>query len=347
MSTFPRRPLPFAVNAPRRSVGNFSEYRGFLGWLKSDQLRTGSLQTRANQFGISIESSSVSDKIGSKSQASTYSVVDLDFDSDSGGKKVVISSQQSRKTPRTISLAGTDIQPATLVYFGSVFTHIVLERHFSSSGLEDGRISSSRPSCVVPIGMSGYNHDDLCSFGNPQGKHQFWWPCAGSFVVDIIECCKNHDRQLYCSSNVAERVVIDIEFTACVIGKLINTASYHMSGWCEWIALPLLTASAMAIIGPVLLAILEIAGEIYQFEYTNFALLNKDSCLCGGSNPTLKCGLDPTVSSSYLCGFDEHCCRHESGTIIYRDGKPCTQPNDKLPPCPLGYAVFGRTRNSR
>ncbi len=200
--------------------------------------------------------------------------------------------------------------------------------------------------CNVPNGTIGFAHDNICSFGSSNGVWKFWWPCAGDFEVNLDNCCKLHDQKLFCAENEADRILVDWAFCHCIMTELIRRGEEEMSWWCEWLFLPLLVVFAGLGLGTIADVAFLIWGFTYSGDYVNFSERNLSSCLCGGDKPTLMCNTDPTNPNNYLCGYD-NCCRHASGQIIHRNGKPCLKADSLLPPCPDGYAATDQIRKSR
>ncbi len=145
-------------------------------------------------------------------------------------------------------------------------------------------------------------HDMGCSGGlaTPDGKLNFWFPCAGSFSVDVYDCCYKHDVDIYCSTSYGDALSKDYDVVNCIHAKIIEAGFEAMSWTCIWVFGPLLLAffTVTSIIGYIGALIWD-----YKSELVNYNGSHKDSCLCGGTKPTECCDSDKVRS---IC-LDKDC----------------------------------------
>lgn len=187
-------------------------------------------------------------------------------------------------------------------------------------------------SCGGPAGTIGYAADDVCSLGPKSGIWTFWWPCAGEFKIDLTDCCRMHDRSLFCVTNELERIEVDLAFNACVAGELMRRGRQEMSGWCAWVFYPLLVVFAGVGIKTLADIFFILYGFTYKGDYLNFDDKNKDSCLCGGTKPTFKCYTDPRDPDNYLCfGKTTPCCTRANGNVRKSNEGLACDPRQKQP----------------
>jgi len=147
-------------------------------------------------------------------------------------------------------------------------------------------------------------HDMGCSGGGlitPDGKFNFWFPCAGSFSADVYDCCYRHDVGLYCSTTFWDSSAEDLDLIHCISAKIIAAGIEEMSWICKWLfALPLITLiEGLSVIGYIFMP--GIAD--YESEQVNYDGRHNKSCLCGGNIPTICCDSDKVRS---IC-LDKNC----------------------------------------
>jgi hypothetical protein len=166
-------------------------------------------------------------------------------------------------------------------------------------------------------------HDLVCTplgggdwpFTTDHRHIQFWAPGIGSYKVDIGNCCFNHDIACWCAHigqdvDEANRVVLN-----CILGDVIAgawTTLAHEDWWWGKKAVvgallgiwTIATAGADLVIGGIFDLGYDGALKAWLDNnpcYANFDHSHDDSCLCGGSKPTVQCQND---QSSQWGGYD-------------------------------------------
>jgi hypothetical protein len=170
--------------------------------------------------------------------------------------------------------------------------------------------------CSRHIGESTGNipcfpHDFKCTFGNiitPDGRLYIYLPCStvwgwtkklfGSddpvgIEINVLECCQEHDISLWCSRDrFGDALVADQKVVDCVTGAIIKQGLKKAPWGCLIIDIFLFgTELAYALGGGYVLAKLV---ALFTIFFHNECLLNldgqnNDSCLCGGTRPTVMC----------------------------------------------------------
>lgn len=191
--------------------------------------------------------------------------------------------------------------------------------------------------CTTPEGYIGYPHDGVCSAIARDGRIRFWWPCAGTFEFDVLDCCQEHDKRLYCITSIAEFIDAQTAFAACVIYKMWRAGMEEMANgtWlqqgCAWLGgAQSFTIFSIGLfgLGVAALPVLGIHVLYNNWQYYNYDGSHNVSCLCGGDVPTLRCDCrDPTNRACYVCGanFENNCCvDNVTGKVLKRiDDWPC------------------------
>jgi hypothetical protein len=132
-------------------------------------------------------------------------------------------------------------------------------------------------------------------------------PCANDVTVSIIDCCRNHDIDQWCGPPdlglVGEALTplqlavaqgwllaVNLKLAGCIYAKILNGAE---SGSVPWYCGGILTETIIGVavatfVSAVYLIAVEVAGELLMGS-PQIPLLgqNKDSCLCGGTKPTV------------------------------------------------------------
>jgi hypothetical protein len=143
---------------------------------------------------------------------------------------------------------------------------------------------------------------------------QFWAPCIDSFTIDVGSCCKEHDRAMWCSHNPDELFWVNKKVVACISTKVIAEGWRLLADIIKELPFPadiLLGAmcgvlmAAWVVANLIIDAVMDLVYIGYNFDisalgkdrnYVNFDGRNNDSCLCGGTKPTILCS-------------DANCCR--------------------------------------
>jgi hypothetical protein len=144
-------------------------------------------------------------------------------------------------------------------------------------------------------------HDMGCSaLSTPDGKLNFWFPCAGSFSSDIFDCCYRHDVGIYCATSIVDAIAEDLDLVHCISAKIIAAGIEEMSWTCRWLFAPLLITfiNSLSILGYIFMPF-----WLYKSELTNYDGSHSKSCLCGGNIPTVCCDSEKVRS---IC-LDKNC----------------------------------------
>lgn len=130
----------------------------------------------------------------------------------------------------------------------------------------------------------------------PDGTFYVWVPTLGRQVVDVHECCVDHDIALWCSRRrfydeqhptLSYAQLADVRVISCILGKVYDAfARGSLLEDIANIAWFMLTYSFTAVLVHL--------GSRYSAAYHDSYLLdldgtNKNSCLCGGTEPTVLC----------------------------------------------------------
>lgn len=194
------------------------------------------------------------------------------------------------------------------------------------------------------------NFPIVCLFG-------ILWPID----VNVLDCCKKHDIALWCAADADEASKADRDVVACVMNAIIAKA--QSLALCNTVLVSLTSPAGrlyyrvfFALVGASLLAASE-AHRGHNPCLLGYGGINKDSCLCGGKNPTvrMKPGDRGTVEvmdcpnctrCRLECAYDGrgHLLREKDGGPAYnrvkinRSDLPCCNPRDNphedKPQCP-------------
>ncbi|MFA7325052.1 MAG: hypothetical protein WC121_00160 [Candidatus Kapaibacterium sp.] len=172
------------------------------------------------------------------------------------------------------------------------------------------------------------NHDMGCS-AEPVitrgGKLKFWYPCAGSFDVDVYDCCFNHDVALWCSSGIETAALLGVRLITCFEEKIIEKYLEESSALCSFFWLPLLV-SKLVFLPTLLSPFFGIIVDLFTgAEFRNSDGAHSDSCLCGGDLPTACCGGYDGVCRDECCNKIDLC----SHKVDKTRGEGCKS----KPPC--------------
>jgi hypothetical protein len=177
------------------------------------------------------------------------------------------------------------------------------------------------PPCAEP-GTLCTDHDMKCSpfsgeswpWTSDHMHVKFWALCVGSYTTDIGDCCKEHDRAMWCSHDPIELTKANDTVIRCISMKVIAEGKRQLEDIIK--DLPFPADVIWGVICGAAFLIWEAASNIFldgvmegvyagyvayitrgnDRNFVNFHGENDQSCLCGGTQPTILCG-------------DQNCCR--------------------------------------
>lgn len=204
------------------------------------------------------------------------------------------------------------------------------EKMSNSNEKEGAKLQAEDPMCV--------NHDLECSFLGGQTythiKVEFLW-CT--FYVEIVDCCLQHDVDMWCGVNVNS--IEYIPWNGTIVSEIAKVTSARLLGCIFAKALKGITLDMPwycggAITGAILGIIAATLFSLGFYTVTYFIALgmaggerfpldgrHDDSCLCGGNRHTIHCGDNcrnlcleaGKPQDCYMCYWD---CRYEKGQKI-------------------------------
>lgn len=155
-------------------------------------------------------------------------------------------------------------------------------------------------------------HDLTCTklFGDSwpfsgDHKHIQWTaPCVGTYMVDISQCCFDHDVQLWCADGAFDIALFNASVAACIIGAVTSKAieivfSNMPSGFGGFIFVMTcliaitLWMGVVGLIGGILYEVIATLAILGQDLLTNTDLYGygrlNNSCLCDLGKDTVDC----------------------------------------------------------
>lgn len=188
-------------------------------------------------------------------------------------------------------------------------------------------------------------HDMACSFGDPLGDVKItFFPC-GSMIVNVLECCIDHDINLFCGidltdvwsdpydqipmtvATVATPLLLPMaaEFAYCLEKKILEKAVEEF-GLCLIVGIPVLLGTSIPFnIALNVFVLIVTAGLVYQAvtdpnaqSRMTLAGEHDECCVCGGGVDTKCCTgvsrnnrycFGPTGNLRLICGGCNACQR--------------------------------------
>lgn len=201
------------------------------------------------------------------------------------------------------------------------------------------------------------SHDMLCTLSpivTLDGRMYLTFLCTfGTTVtaeINVLECCKKHDIAMWCAASDLEVIIADQAVIACVTARFARYVNEDLTKDCfpflhdtggllgdvlEFIiGLPArVLGSIEVIVGGVLSSLGAILFAWWQHEtpLKGYGGINKDSCLCGGTVPTVLCD-DECRNLCKEMGKSANC-RECKPLCDYRDGKAVGWKGDDSPDC--------------
>lgn len=173
-----------------------------------------------------------------------------------------------------------------------------------------------------------YPHDDQCSGIGKGGtgpfnvnKIRLLVPCYGTTWIDLKNCCKYHDRSIWCAK--ATNGFMEIEranenlFT-CMASTIAYEITDRSPWWCGGVISGTVfgTSQALVFASVVYASVVVYTGVQMVVQADNHCLYysgyDKNSCLCGGDVKTLNCYTDEFVCQGSSIDFkiiqnDDNC----------------------------------------
>lgn len=144
----------------------------------------------------------------------------------------------------------------------------------------------------------------------------FW---VDKVEINVLDCCKKHDIDLWCSESNLGAAGADEKVIACVTGAIIEQGLAKMDPWCGVLAggyAQLLLQ--VSILYPTLAALGWTAQFGHDTVLIGFGGRNRDSCLCGGDKPTVFCKGDECRDVCSEVGKKRNCTKCGYG-CVYND----------------------------
>ncbi len=249
-------------------------------------------------------------EISKKKQICTCS---FPFQSDGTGWSVIINGKKVPDVNLPLNTTLDSIAYGGLI--GSIGSELISAKIDKMSEMRSEPLSTP-PACAEP-GTLCTPHDMVCSEFTDSGwpwtadhQHvQFWAPCIGSFIVDVGDCCHEHDRGMWCANEPVGLKAVNMKVIACITGKVWDKADelvkqmknpisrifcrFLVNGWqgdATFLSTVIMNETYDAYIVSLVLS-----GD--KEGFTNFYFGDhSESCLCGGTKPTIMCS-------------DTSCCR--------------------------------------
>ncbi|MBX7154575.1 MAG: hypothetical protein U0Y96_13905 [Candidatus Kapaibacterium sp.] len=146
---------------------------------------------------------------------------------------------------------------------------------------------------TLQSGKNCVTHDLKCSNMGivgifPDGGWKLWFPCVGTFMANVSDCCKKHDIAMWCSKNEWDRIAADASVVQCVTEKVIDAATSAMPNWCKVFGstAAVILFFSFSIRFQIIFFLFGIGYPPYLLNYDG---RNSNSCLCGGTEPTVQC----------------------------------------------------------
>jgi len=195
---------------------------------------------------------------------------------------------QSNEVVNTLNLVGY----ITYVVLASQYKKLQTNQHQASgygSKKVGNKLQNIQPVCCI-------NHDLKCT---PPASNQV----SVSFlfcdvVVDVGDCCVQHDIDLWCGAPLPDPITmlayltaVNLKLGACLAGKITDKVTHGMPLYCGGI----ITGLLMGVIGGIILGAVYFIGTelggltILHSEYFPGDRRHDDCCLCGGTKPTGHC----------------------------------------------------------
>ncbi len=182
---------------------------------------------------------------------------------------------------------------------------------------------SGSPTLCIP-------HDLVCTVPSwiiPDGQHlSLWWPPVGHVEIDLSQCCLQHDISWWCSQTAFEVANANAKVSSCIAAALYdatNEACDKLSCGGFWrffcqSAVDLckiaaaLTTGVLDIVEWLLVDIGLGAAAIAVYmkdhlQYFDLCGCHQNSCLCGGTQPTIQCPGSGRAGSVSYTPCDDIC----------------------------------------
>jgi hypothetical protein len=180
--------------------------------------------------------------------------------------------------------------------------------------------------CEIDSAASALNisdsHDMRCTWSPDEWG--LWLPCVGGFTVSIKDCCENHDINLWCGPppgfpEVWEQwlTAVNLELAACIFADILKgTENQDIPWYCGG----KITATAFGLVYATVISasyyvVIKILTLFQLINPSSNALpkdgRNKESCLCGGTKPTVAKLLDNPSDPSSPSTLCRNLCREK------------------------------------
>lgn len=138
-------------------------------------------------------------------------------------------------------------------------------------------------------------HDMTCSF--PWGKSDritvqgfCWFVPSFTVKVDVGECCREHDKQLWCDElSVWEQIVSHNALGNCIAGKILSAVTEATPWYCGGVIVGAIAGAAQAVVADILVTLASTAGTSLAGDDVVGGGVGTGSCLCGGTRRTTLC----------------------------------------------------------
>lgn len=167
---------------------------------------------------------------------------------------------------------------------------------------------------------------------------KLWLPCSGTISINVLDCCKSHDINLWCSTSRPETILADMQVVACICAEVALQGIKKIKPLCKifgidqfLLAWTIVKGFEAGIRGAL------VAHFFHKDNLVDYSGEHQDSCLCGGTRPTAKC-TEPCRDMCKDVGKKADCydckwkCVYDPITGKTIDVVPDTSPS--LPCCP-------------
>lgn len=148
-----------------------------------------------------------------------------------------------------------------------------------------------------------YPHDDICTGFGSGGTGPFninrvrvFAPCYGTTWVDLLSCCQDHDRSLWCTTRSTRFFGvqwINIQLMACIAAKVTVAVAGRVPWYCGGAIVGAIAGAAQGLfIGRAAFLVVTVLTNGQLITGDNCYISAGDelkSCMCGGDVQTLRC----------------------------------------------------------
>ncbi len=140
-----------------------------------------------------------------------------------------------------------------------------------------------------------FQHDYLCTFSFGEstiitldGRLYLWFPCGGEVEINVLDCCQQHDIDLWCSeTRYPDAWLADAKVIACVVGKVLSKITAY-NFICDIINVAFFLSYYSDLVSLFFVGSLA-SPALYSGNVLGLNGRNRNTCLCGGREPVALC----------------------------------------------------------